>query len=106
MLCESYPFPQHGLLPVHVPEDSEQKLLQLANEYALEVGLTLGDWEKAHKLKHSALPYGKQTGGCQYLACLCRIKRISPPSPPIRYQPSQAIKNFIWQNGLSEMKEK
>lgn len=61
MLCDSYTLPPHGCLPVHIPEDSECELLQLANECAWKVGLTLGDWKKAHKLKHSALAYEKQT---------------------------------------------
>lgn len=35
----------------------------------------LWDWENTHEVQHLAPPQGKQTGGCQHFAWLCRIER-------------------------------
>lgn len=67
MLFASYPhtLPQYACLPVRTPKGSRCEPLQMANEREQTAGLTVWNWEKAHKVEHSALPYGKQTGGCQ-----------------------------------------
>lgn len=44
----------------------------MTSEHVQKANLSLRDWEKAHKCEHSTLPWGKQTGGCQYLG---RIER-------------------------------
>ena len=63
--CYPHTLPQYACLPVHTPEGSRCEPLQMANECEQKAGLTVWNWEKAHRLEHSALPYGKQTEGCQ-----------------------------------------